>query len=1132
MKNCLLIFIGLFCFLTTVLAQPANDDPCNAKIILPTQVVCNAYEDNSVNSTTSLMAATVTNGFGVVDYNCDYNTTPDLYDVWFKIPLDTLNMIIKVNPIPGFDIAFQLYYQQSGSCSSNDLSLGFFDCINISSAGVSDSVVIPYYYRSYFDTLFIRVYHHPDGIGPAPINNSQFSICGYYPPPTCTTNTFPADGEQLLGFTYLQWNPNSFATYYDVYLGNTVATASVIGRTASLSFNILSLNLPAGTYYWYVVPMNGLVAATGCSLSATSFTILETTANNLICNATELFASAISCTSFIDNSAFSTTSYYYSSFEGGIFGDGVNCNSTSFLNADVWFKFTAPDSAYYVFRVEPVAGINTSFRVFESSTACAGSFTNRGCSNTGITAGVDTASILLNPGKQYFIQVFSQNGSRDFNPPGNSQFGICIYKREPDCVSPLLVAPANGSTTVDHITGSLSWKYVNGASRYDLYVGTSVGNMQLVNSTSPQKVFDEMRLRFQNDFLKGSPFFPGIQYFWKVIPVNGDIVNVSCSEEIRSFTTYACPPSLSNVSALISANRAGELDYSVPCLNCPSSWLVFEYGPNSIAGTGTTPAVGNTVVYPVAETLPLGYKGRVGIDSTHEIPSYKYFIRATACPNLSGAYLAFNPGNVQSLTVCSTTEITLENGKGRWNFNGQYPVNSNGKATPGKMAWFNFTPTESAVYYLQTDSVEVTDSINYLYKVDSLNKYSSDNWIGIGAINKKGKFPIGFLTAGLTYHFVADSENDSLLNRTTALAWQKRHFIKICKADVLSAPVTNTCIEANIYNPLPALSPKEEFAIDTSGRLIASIKPGNDSLGFIAVSYYVNSNGLRFDASGREYLDRNYTITPSNNPVAVQNVKLFFTNEELTALINAPDDGKGDVNSINDLVVTKTNQPCSTSSNVGSLGNIFIHPTDKGIYNSNSNFITIPVNSFSTFYLHGGSLVALPLKFLSFTAQKENSKVDLKWITDNEINTSHFVVERSFAGALFNSIGTVTSANTSGLQEYDFGDYSPENGINLYRIKQIDINGNYKYSEIRTVYFSNGSLVKVYPTITSTSITIYGLASDMSFNLFDMNGRSLIQGSLSIGSKELNISNYSKGLYLLKVANSNGTTQVFKILKE
>ncbi|MBK7290717.1 MAG: hypothetical protein IPI78_11145 [Chitinophagaceae bacterium] len=83
MKNCLLIFIGLFCFLTTVLAQPANDDPCNAKIILPTQVVCNAYEDNSVNSTTSLMAATVTNGFGVVDYNCDYNTTPDLYDVWF-----------------------------------------------------------------------------------------------------------------------------------------------------------------------------------------------------------------------------------------------------------------------------------------------------------------------------------------------------------------------------------------------------------------------------------------------------------------------------------------------------------------------------------------------------------------------------------------------------------------------------------------------------------------------------------------------------------------------------------------------------------------------------------------------------------------------------------------------------------------------------------------------------------------------------------------------------------------------------------------------------------------------------------------------------------------------------------------
>ncbi|MGB4845975.1 MAG: hypothetical protein WBP16_16025, partial [Ferruginibacter sp.] len=916
MKNYLLLLIGLVCFSIAGFAQPSNDDPCNAKVILPTTAVCNLYEDNAVNSVTSLFAATVTTGFGVVDFNCDFTTTADLYDVWFKIPLDTANLIIKINPIPGFNIAFQLYYQESGLCSNNDLLLAYFDCINISAAGLADSVVIPYYYKDFFDTLFVRVYHHPDGTGPAPVNNSQFGICAYFPEPTCTANTFPADAAQLLIAQSLQWSFNSLASQYDVYLGSSVASASIIGRTSSSSFNISSLNLPAGTYYWYVVPLNGSLTATGCSSSATSFTILETAANNLVCNATELFATPVSCVPFIDNSAISTTSYYYATYEGGFFGGGVNCNFVS-LNADVWFKFSAPDSANYVFRVEPVAGINTSFRVFESSADCTGSFTNRGCFNTGATAVADTASMLLNPGKQYFIQVFSQNGSRDFNPPGNSQFGICIYKRAPDCISPLLVAPANASTTVDHITGSLTWKNVNGATRYDLYVGTTLANMQLVNYTTLQNSGGNKILNFQTNFSNSSPFFPGVQYFWKVMPLNSDLANINCAEEIRSFTTYACPPSLASAEAIISVNRAGELDYTVACVNCPSSWLVFEYGPNASPGTGTTPAVGNTVVYPVEETLSWGYKGRAAIDSTFEIPSYKYFIRTVGCSNLNKSYLSANPGDVQSLTACSTIALTLVSGKGRWNFNGQYPVNSIGKATPGKMAWFNFTPAESAVYYLQADSLEMTDTINYLYKVDSLNKYSADNWIGIAALNKKGKYPIGYLTAGLTFHFVADSENDSLLNRTTTHTIPLRHFIKICKADVLSPATTNTCIDASIYNPIPALSPKEEFAIDTSGRLIASIKSGNDSLGFVSLSYYVNGNGLRYDANGREYLDRNFTITPSNNPASAQQVKLFFTNDELTALIDAPDDANADVSSIDDLVVTKTNQACSSSASVG-----------------------------------------------------------------------------------------------------------------------------------------------------------------------------------------------------------------------
>ena len=142
MKYCFFLLLGMIFFSTRALAQPANDAPCNAKVILPTQVVCNEYEDNTVNSITSLIAASVTTGFGVVDYNCDYNTIPNLYDVWFKIPFDTANLIIKTTPIPGFDVSFQVYYKQSGSCSNNDFIMSSLSCVNTSAAGIADSIVI------------------------------------------------------------------------------------------------------------------------------------------------------------------------------------------------------------------------------------------------------------------------------------------------------------------------------------------------------------------------------------------------------------------------------------------------------------------------------------------------------------------------------------------------------------------------------------------------------------------------------------------------------------------------------------------------------------------------------------------------------------------------------------------------------------------------------------------------------------------------------------------------------------------------------------------------------------------------------------------------------------------------------
>jgi GH18 family chitinase len=100
------------------------------------------------------------------------------------------------------------------------------------------------------------------------------------PPPTvpgCASNTAPATGSFITNaFTTvtLSWTAVSGATGYDVYLGTSAATASVIANNLSgTSFNFPVPNTPmSDTYYWYVKPKNSIGTTTGCNSTATSFT--------------------------------------------------------------------------------------------------------------------------------------------------------------------------------------------------------------------------------------------------------------------------------------------------------------------------------------------------------------------------------------------------------------------------------------------------------------------------------------------------------------------------------------------------------------------------------------------------------------------------------------------------------------------------------------------------------------------------------------------------------------------------------------------------------------------------------------------------------------------------------------------
>jgi Bacterial Ig domain/Secretion system C-terminal sorting domain len=100
----------------------------------------------------------------------------------------------------------------------------------------------------------------------------------------------------------------------------------------------------------------------------------------------------------------------------------------------------------------------------------------------------------------------------------------------------------------------------------------------------------------------------------------------------------------------------------------------------------------------------------------------------------------------------------------------------------------------------------------------------------------------------------------------------------------------------------------------------------------------------------------------------------------------------------------------------------------------------------------------LPIKLISFNGRLNGSEVDLNWITESEINTKHFEVERSGDGANFIKIGTVQAkGNSSNAANYDLTDYAPLSNINYYRLKIVNNDGSFEYSRIVVIRIGNNA---------------------------------------------------------------------------
>ncbi|PHN07600.1 T9SS type A sorting domain-containing protein [Flavilitoribacter nigricans] len=179
---------------------------------------------------------------------------------------------------------------------------------------------------------------------------------------------------------------------------------------------------------------------------------------------------------------------------------------------------------------------------------------------------------------------------------------------------------------------------------------------------------------------------------------------------------------------------------------------------------------------------------------------------------------------------------------------------------------------------------------------------------------------------------------------------------------------------------------------------------------------------------------------------------------------------------------------------------------------------------------------ALPVELTRFEAQSKEDMVELVWSTATELNNDYFEIEHSRDGVRFAPVGKVKGeGTTTEAVDYNFMHRQPATGTNYYRLKQVDYDGAFEYSEIVAAEVNHrGGGAQVYPnpTIQKAMIQIAERPERVKFRLSNLVGQQLdLQPAASENGWELDLNDLPEGIYLLHIAY-DGRQEVHKIIKK
>lgn len=180
----------------------------------------------------------------------------------------------------------------------------------------------------------------------------------------------------------------------------------------------------------------------------------------------------------------------------------------------------------------------------------------------------------------------------------------------------------------------------------------------------------------------------------------------------------------------------------------------------------------------------------------------------------------------------------------------------------------------------------------------------------------------------------------------------------------------------------------------------------------------------------------------------------------------------------------------------------------------------------------------LPVELISFDAEVIDKEIFLNWATSSETNNSHFEVERSLDGIRFNGyVGSIIGqGNSTDYQFYSLKDNNTLAGETYYRLKQIDFDGTYTYSEVVSVIIeSEKPITSVIPNpVTDNAIVRFNqnLPPNADLELYSSSGTLIDNYKIIDSAIEINTQKLDRGVYFLRIKQiSNNKNGFYKFVK-